>query len=118
MIIISCPVRLLKGLFVSLQEEKACKLTRKDSLFFKMNTYWLSFFSDSACSDSSASDWMRLFQRGRDVPELQVLSLLAGEFVDLVDHLIVGALHLVEDAQADESADGSADQNAGDRAPG
>jgi hypothetical protein len=32
-------------------------------------------------------------------------SLLVGEFVDLVNHLIVGALHFVEDAYADEAAD-------------
>lgn len=37
--------------------------------------------------------------------------LFAGQLVDLVNHLVVGSLHLVEDAQADEAADDGADEN-------
>jgi hypothetical protein len=32
-------------------------------------------------------------------------SLFAGKLVDLVNHLVVGALHFVEDEYADEAAD-------------
>ena len=39
------------------------------------------------------------------VTVLQELLLLPHELVDLVNHLVVGTLHLVEDAYADDAAD-------------
>ena len=39
------------------------------------------------------------------------------EFVDLVDHFIVGALHLVEDEQTDQAADNGTDNHSSDAAP-
>ena len=45
-------------------------------------------------------------------------SLFAGEFFDLVNHFIVGALHLVEKALTDDETDDDANDNSDNSTPG